>query len=440
MRPALPVLLAAGLFVTFGIALAQPPVPQPIPQPPGALDRALAARALAEQQAAAQVSEAITQAQGIARVAPEKAVRDLKSLRTSIATRADIGPAKQTELLAQLSTAVDNLTRAGKNPAGPAPIDPRLILRSEQNQKQHDAVQSEAKAVRDAVSEITKDEADGKLTDARAKIDLLAKRYPTNAVALQLKEFGLLRENLALAKAVSSEMSRRFDKNLEGVRMAALPPITDMEFPKDWKEITERRQKLNQVQLGAEEQALLQALETRISVPLRGQPFEEIIQTLSNAIGKNIYIDKASFDNLSLDMKQLVNLEGGVSARTALRGMLQSLGMTFIIRDKIIKVVSVEEARKNMMTRAYEIRDVVQAGGPFNGGATWGPYLDYMQTQRNAEMLVESIVNGVDPNAWSTRGGTSTITFNYATMSIIVRAPSEVHYSLGQAMYGGKKK
>ena len=113
--------------------------------------------------------------------------------------------------------------------------------------------------------------------------------------------------------------------------------------------------------------------------------------------------------------------------------------MTFVIRDKIIKVVSVEEARKNMMTRSYEIRDLIQSGGPFNGGATWGPYVDYLQTQKNAEMLLESIKLSVDPNAWSDRGGPSSILFHYPTMSIVVRAPSEVQYSLGLAMYGKKK-
>ena len=85
------------------------------------------------------------------------------------------------------------------------------------------------------------------------------------------------------------------------------------------------------------------------------------------------------------------------------------------------------------------ISDLIQSGGPFNGGATWGPYVDYLQTQKNAEMLLESIKMSVDPNAWSDRGGPSSILFHYPTMSIVVRAPSEVQYSLGLAMYGKKK-
>jgi len=102
--------------------------------------------------------------------------------------------------------------------------------------------------------------------------------------------------------------------------------------------------------------------------------------------------------------------------------------------------VSIEEARKNMLTRAYEIRDLIQSGGPFNGGATWGPYLDFLQTQKNAENLVGSIKASIDPNAWSDRGGPASILFHYPSMSIIVRGPSEVHYTLGQAMYGNVKK
>jgi len=422
-----------GLFACAGIGFAQP-LP---PQPPGPLDRAEVRRQVAEQEAAVQVRDAIAQAAKFSQTYPDKAVTELKRARFALATRPDLGTAKQTELFAQLDAAVAGINRNG--PRVQPVLDGKAILRVEQNRKAFDAAQAEAKDVREAVSAIAKDEADGRLPDARARVASLYKKYPTNSAAIQLAEMGLVRHNIAEARALTEEMNNRVVASLNGVERSALPMIGDMEFPKDWAEITKRREKLNRVILGEEEEALLRALETQIAVPMKGQPFEEVIQTLSNAIGKNLYIDQKSFDNLGLDMRRPVDVPGGVSARTALRAMLQSVGMTFVIRDKIIKVVSVEEARKNMMTRSYEIRDLIQSGGPFNGGATWGPYVDYLQTQKNAEMLLESIKISVDPNAWSDRGGPSSILFHYPTMSIVVRAPSEVQYSLGLAMYGKKK-
>jgi hypothetical protein len=431
----IPFRLAVGLVASAGVASAQPLPPKQL----SPLERAEANRRVTEQVAIQQVREAIDQATKLARSHPEKASLDLKRLRFSLATRTDLGSAKQTELFGLLDTAIRGVTTGGTKPV--ATLDPRLILRNEQNRKAFDEAQVETKEVREAVTAIARDEADGKLADARIRVANLKAKYPTNAAVIQLTELGLVRDNIAEAKSLTEEMNRRVVASLNGVERSALPAVRDMEFPPDWKEISERRRKLTQVQLGEEEEALLRALETQITVPMKGQPFEESIQTLSNAIGKNLYVDQKSFDSLGMDMRRLVDVPANVSARTALRAMLQSVGMTFIIRDKIIKVVSVEEARKNMMTRSYEIRDLIQSGGPFNGGATWGPYIDYLQTQKNAEMLVESIMMSVDPNAWSNRGGPSSILFHYPTMSIVVRAPSEVHYSLGLAMYGdGKKK
>jgi len=424
-------IVAVGLLASAATGFAQPP------RAPSPLERAELNRRIAEQQADSQVREAITQARKLARSHPEKAGRELAQVRTAINVNGNLGSAKKDELHDQLTAAIADLQRGGPKPV--LVVDPRVILRNQANRKAVDAAEAEAKDVRETVLAIEKDTDAGRLAEARARAADLYRKYPDNAAAIQLKEIGLVRHNIAEARALTEEMNRRVVASLNDVERSALPSVRDMEFPKDWKELSERRRRLNQVQLGAEEEALLLALEKPVTLSLKGQPFEEVIQSLSNSIGKNLYIDQRSMESLGVDMRKAVDLPAGVTARTALRAMLQSVGMTFIIRDKIIKVVSIEEARKNMLTRAYEIRDLIQSGGPFNGGATWGPYLDFLQTQKNAENLVGSIQASIDPNAWSNRGGPASILFHYPSMSIIVRAPSEVHYTLGQAMYGKKK-
>jgi len=426
---------AAGLLISAGVGVAQPPPPRAL----SPLERAEANRRIAEQQVTGQVRDAIAFALKLSGSHPDKAGRDLARLRTAVNINADLGSAKKNELHDQLTAAIADVQRGGPKPI--LVVDPRVILRNQANRKAIDEADAEAKDVRETVLAIEKDADAGRLAEARARAADLYRKYPDNAAAIQLKEIGLVRHNIAEARALTEEMNRRVVASLNDVERSALPSVRDMEFPKDWKELSERRRRLNQVQLGAEEEALLLALEKPVTLSLKGQPFEEVIQSLSNSIGKNLYIDQRSMESLGVDMRKAVDLPAGVSARTALRAMLQSVGMTFIIRDKIIKVVSIEEARKNMLTRAYEIRDLIQSGGPFNGGATWGPYLDFLQTQKNAENLVGSIKASIDPNAWSDRGGPASILFHYPSMSIIVRGPSEVHYTLGQAMYGnGKKK
>ena len=252
-----------------------------------------------------------------------------------------------------------------------------------------------------------------------------------------LKSKGVTVAALDESRDISKEQGRRFLIAQNDIARSALPGIGDIEYPAGWAEKMERRRKLELPLFGPEEKKILEALEKPVTGGTKSAPFEESIQSLSTLIDQNIYLDKKSMEDLGVDLRKPVDIPGNVSARTALRGMLQAQGLTFIIKDKILQVVSVEKARENMVTRSYEIRDLVQTGGPFNGAVTWGPYLDFQQTQQNAQMMIDAISGSIDPMVWKGKsGGPATITFHYPSMSIIVRAPSEVHSDLSKSLRG----
>ena len=122
--------------------------------------------------------------------------------------------------------------------------------------------------------------------------------------------------------------------------------------------------------------------------------------------------------------------------------ILQPHGLTFLIRDQSIQVVTMETARASMVTRAYYLGDIVQGVGPFSnfGGAAlnFGPLVDMMQTQENVGRIIEMIKGSIDADSWKDRGGNGTITFHFPSMSLIVRQTSEVHSVLGKAFGGGR--
>jgi hypothetical protein len=126
----------------------------------------------------------------------------------------------------------------------------------------------------------------------------------------------------------------------------------------------------------------------------------------------------------------------GVSARTALRQILAAQGLTFVVKDEAIQVVTVEKARDMLVTRAYYLGDLAQGVGQF-GGITAGPLLNFQNTMQNVDALIKAIQGSVDPLSWKPNGPCS-ITFHFPSMSIIVRASAEVHSSLGSAFNGGK--
>ena len=417
----------AVLAVALGACHAAAQVPS------DALERAKALQRFNDQKADSDVKSAIDDAVKLARTHPAKAIQNLKFASVGLDLRNDLSSAKRDELIGSLASAIQSL---GKAPA-PVVIDPKVAAMKDENKKVMELAKLEAREVHEAVNMIARDFDENRLKDAQRKIAELGQKYPNNPSTLVLKSYGGTAAAIAESKYLSNEQSTRFVAVQNNIATSALPAINDIEFPKDYKERMARRAKLEVPFFGPEEKKILEALEKPVSGGVKNAPFEESIQTLSTLIDLNIYLDKKSIEDVGADLRKPVDVPGNVSARTALRAMLQSQGLTFIIKDKILQVVSVEKARENMVTRSYEIRDLVQTGGAFNGAVTWGPYVDFQQTQQNAQMMIDAISGSIDPMVWKGKGGgPATITFHYPSMSIIVRAPSEVHSDLSKSLKG----
>jgi hypothetical protein len=429
--------LAAGL-VAAGLACgsADRAAGQTVSQP-DLLKQAEQARKLAEATAEAEVADAIKTANGLAKTFPDKAVRDLNAAVLRLDVSSGLGSAKREELVTRLKAASAAIQAGGK-PAGP--IDPKVLARIREGAKQREAAEAEAKAVQAAIADIETDVDAKRDADARRKVAALARQYPDNGAVIALQTRQGTADSLAVAKDISKRSAEAFVRTLNDVQASAIPIAGDIEFPKDWKEKMKLRDRLNAPQLTAEEEKLVRALETPIKNGLKDAPFEEAIQVMSTAIDQKLYLDKRSLEDLGVDLRKPVEVPGGVTARTALRVMLQQCQLTFLIRDNIIQVVSLEKAKEMMVTRAYDVRDVVSGGGLFNNPLQWGPYLDAQQTMLNGQMIVEAIQKSIDPKVWrDTAGGPATVLFHYGTMSIIVRAPSDVHADLHKKLYGRKK-
>ena len=142
--------------------------------------------------------------------------------------------------------------------------------------------------------------------------------------------------------------------------------------------------------------------------------------------------------DLGIDLQKPFTLSAnGVSARTVLRQVLASQGLTFVIKDQVIQVVDTERAKNMLVTRVYYLGDVVRGTGPF-GGLEWGPLANFQQTVANVDAIMKAITASIDPLSWKEKGGPASITFHYPSMSIIVRASAEVHASLGSKIGGGR--
>ncbi len=403
---------AVALALAAGAGSAQPP--------------AQALRQVAEQRAESDANNAVAAADKLARTAPAEAAKVLKRAILTLDKSVEIGSEKRAALVLKLETRLAPLE--GK----PAPA--QVGVRPAADPKLAEAARGEAKEIHDTVVELEKLYRLDKFAEAQAKITGLSRKYPDNPAVLVLAGQGAVADRVAESRRMAKEQGERALFALKDVDRSALPAKGDMEFPAGWKEKMERRDRLSGVTLGVEEEAILKALEAKVAQGVKDGPFEEVIESLATLIQKPIIVDKQAMADNNLDAKRPVTMPGDVSARTALRAVVQSQGMTFIIKDKFIQVVTLEQARKTLVKRAYYMGDVLS--DPQSGGATAGPFADYAAAQKNAALIVDSIKATIDPQVWEGKGGFATILFHAPSMSIVVSAPAEVHFNIGNAVRG----
>ncbi len=423
-------ILAAGLMGTTTVVIAQLPANDPA--------AAKAAQNIAEQKASADIRQAIGDSERVAKVSRVKAIERLRQAQTSLALSISIGQEKRTALDAELETKIAVLE--GKTaPATPA-IDPNSAAVKEAERKLYERAVTESKEVADGLSKAATATDAGRHSESARIIGSLSAKYPTNpavfALSGQTYNGAQIRANQALAK----ETADAWLANQRDIERSAIPSVGDIQFPNkaEWDRLTALRRSQDRITLTAKEEAILKSLDTTVTALFNDRPFEEALQELSNMIDQPIYVDKRSLQDAGLDLSNKATFKGNVKARTALRAILQGSNLTFIVKDEMIQVVTLERAERDLTTRSYYLGDVISGNGPYGNAIQWGPVASYQQTIENANQLVKAITDSIDPRAWKQNGGPCTVTFHFPTMSVVVRASTEVHAAMGYAMSGKK--
>jgi len=233
------------------------------------------------------------------------------------------------------------------------------------------------------------------------------------------------------------EKNKGYSATVGGIAKSSILPTDDVMFPKDWAEKTKLREKYAGPQLTAKEAALIKALNSVLSVDFDGKTLREAIDYLQDRTGQSIIIDPASLKEANSDYTDPVKFKANkITFRTILRSVLREVGMTFVIQEGTIQVVTPERAREMMVVRTYPVSDIVAPNG---FALRFGPLIARAQMLNNAQALINIIQSSVDPTLWQANGGNGSVTFNEASMSLIIRAPAEFHYTFaGGGMFGGR--
>jgi uncharacterized membrane protein YgcG len=177
------------------------------------------------------------------------------------------------------------------------------------------------------------------------------------------------------------EKQRNFAAAMYEVRKASIPfpanPL--MQFPdaEEWKRKKLRRAKYNSLRLTGSEndERILRALEQPATLDYDEESWSDVEQELEAKYKINIVLTQsARDDSLDVDEPITANLRG-IRLKNALRLMLKEKNATFIVRDEVLQIVSIDDAEsdaKYLVTNVYNVGDLVAPRFNPNGGGLAG--------------------------------------------------------------------
>src|SRR5262249_13105839 len=294
-------------------------------------------QAVAMQKVETSIKEAVAEAQKL--TAAGSKARASERLRQALRLLDDpILPAKSVEAW---RTQLNDAIKAAEAGRAPTVTDPTNAHKDAEGARVK-AMIEEDKEIRRGVDTVGSLMKGGDVAQARKEVEALTKKFPTNPTVLVLPN--LLQKSMTL-----EDVREVHQKQIENIRLALLDlqksatlAKIDYELPADWKEKTERRKP----QLNPKLKAVLAALRTPIEIDKTNAPLVDVLKGLSEVMKQPIMLDKATMQEAGVDQSTATTVSPGttVSARTALRMALANHGLTYVIKDNTIQVVTREKA------------------------------------------------------------------------------------------------
>lgn len=151
--------------------------------------------------------------------------------------------------------------------------------------------------------------------------------------------------------------------DIRGVSADAMVNATrDYAHGANWKEIAKRKGSSDlQSRRNARELEIEQKLKTDVSVSYNETPLVSVVEGLSDLAGVNIHLDPLGLSQQAVrsDTPITIDLKSQVSLKSALQLILEPLGLTYTIKDEVLKITSEEIRDGDVYTDTYNVADLV---------------------------------------------------------------------------------
>ena len=214
-----------------------------------------------------------------------------------------------------------------------------------------------------------------KYAQAVEVLETIRKLDPNDAWATewyeQLRQFVLLQNDREAQRTHMIEEA----KNLVDIRWSGVPWYELLRYPRDWPDITRRRQPFGagEVAESEEDRAVRRRLrQTLPKLEFSGIELGDVIQFLRDVSNLNIHVKWAALQAAGLDKTTPVNVKlTNVTFEKALRTVLEDVSGTvplnYIIDEGVITISTRDDLAQQTKTRVYDIRDLIVRVPNFEG-------------------------------------------------------------------------
>ena len=403
------------------------------------LDRARRMEVVARQKVESEIRATLRDAQKLARTDKAKAVERLKEALVGLEGDTNLTEDRRSSLKRMLEDRI-RVVQIDDTAAAENEKKEKAVNRAETGRAVMDAQTNRIKTGLKTVKDL---QDRGQLGQANKEATELAKEHPEKPATQIAEKNALKADQIAAARRVKADRAQATVAATRDIEKSATPAVQDMEFPKDWREKTKNRTLV--VKLTAKEKSLLQALNSPITVDFKNSKFEDVIEYLQTFVGQTILVDQESMREAEASYDSPVTAKvRNVTTRTILRKILGDLGLTYVIKDETIYVMSHQRAREMMVVRGYYVGDVLSVmstlpsntlGNPatFDAAVNSSVQAHAINVVQNVKTIIEMIQSSVDPSSWLLNGGRGTITFDAPSMSLIIKQSAEVHAQMGNS-------
>jgi hypothetical protein len=209
-------------------------------------------------------------------------------------------------------------------------------------------------------------------------------------------------------------------------RERPVPPMNELIYPPDWQRWI--RMRSPSITVSDPDQAILKALDRKMSIEVENKLFVEVLDQLRAKTGQPIVVDERAMYDVRITYETPVTLSlRDVPTRKVLNQFLGGLGMTYVLKNQAIHITSIDRARETLTTRMYSVADLMAATGGWKSGE-----LSETDAYATLHILVIQITNYNEPDSWkvNNKNAFGTITFDPFGFVFLVEQTEEMHYRL----------